>query len=436
MADTPEAAPMREDDDDMIDVMRESTIGRIVGPTIMLGSGTYFDFDAPEQSEMTIEDVAYGLAFACRFAGQAVSRATGKRVFYSVAEHCVRMSYIVPPGFEYDALMHELGEPTCGDMTGPLKSKCPDYKAVEKRCEAAGMARFDVPMTDPVLIKRFDLIMLATEKRDLMPMSDGHRWEWVKGAEPLPDIIEPWDAHYAAERFLDRYNELRGLPRLAHTARPDAGDEVEEAPDRDPDYRVVRPHRTEITDYSEQALADCQIDFLEARADEWMAETGVRRMFNAIASVFEKYAPQEIMDRFREKLGVIGRQCHVEGALRVWEEIAQQQREIGRPLPADPMDLSAMREGVDGAEFNEGVPYGVARVYSRIPAVVAPIGPHPASDKPSLSNHHYIKAVVATPGVKVGDWLIGEKVSEATATHFLVHSLTVETALSRKEPIR
>lgn len=193
---------------DAIDAMRESTIGRIVGPTIMLGSGTYFDFENPEAAQLTIEDVAYGLAFACRFAGQAVSRATGKRVFYGVAEHCVRMSYIVPSGYEYDALMHELGEPTCGDMTGPLKSICPDYKRVEKRCEAAGMARFGVAMRDPVLIKRYDLVMLATEKRDLMPMSDRHEWDWVKGAQPLPNVIEPWEPHLAAERFLARYAEL------------------------------------------------------------------------------------------------------------------------------------------------------------------------------------------------------------------------------------
>lgn len=191
-----------------IAAMRDSTIGRIVGPTIMLGSGTYFDFESPETSQITIEDVAYGLAFACRFAGQAVSRATAKRVFYGVAEHCVRMSYIVPPGHEYDALMHELGEPTCGDMTGPLKSLCPEYKAIEKRCEAAGLARFNVPMRDPVLIKHYDLVMLATEKRDLMPMSDREEWAWVKGALPLPDIIEPWSPYDAADRFLARYREL------------------------------------------------------------------------------------------------------------------------------------------------------------------------------------------------------------------------------------
>lgn len=98
--------------------------------------------------------------------------------------------------------------------------------------------------------------------------------------------------------------------------------------------------------YNEQALADRCIDFLEDRADEWMEDGGVQRMFNAIASVFEKYAPQEIMDRFREKLGVIGRQCHVEGALRVWEEISDQQRALGLPLPDIAAALPTPSEGL------------------------------------------------------------------------------------------
>lgn len=91
-----------------------------------------------------------------------------------------------------------------------------------------------------------------------------------------------------------------------------------------------------VTQYSEQALADGCIEFLEERSVEWMADGGVQRMFNAIASVFEKYAPQEIMDRFREKLGAIGQQCYVEGSLRVWEEISAQQRALGAPLPQNP----------------------------------------------------------------------------------------------------
>ena len=190
--------------------MTEQTapIRRIIGPTILLGSGTYFDFDNPEGSELTIEDVAYGLAFQSRFTGQCVSRRTGKRVYYSVAQHCIIMAGYAEAGHKMAALMHEVGEATCNDMSSPLKSKCPDYKAIEKRCEAAGLSRFGISMPVPAYIKHLDLRMLATEQRDLMP-SNGETWEMVGGRQPFEAEIFPWEnPHVAAEAFLETYYAL------------------------------------------------------------------------------------------------------------------------------------------------------------------------------------------------------------------------------------
>ncbi len=129
-------------------------IKNAVGPLILLGSGRFFDYDNPGTSRMTIEDYAYGLAFTCRFSGQCVSRKTGRRVYYSVAQHCEIMSRAVPVGHEYAALMHESGEPVCGDLTTPLKSKLPEYRTIEKRCEKAIMGIFKVVVQDPALIQR------------------------------------------------------------------------------------------------------------------------------------------------------------------------------------------------------------------------------------------------------------------------------------------
>lgn len=192
-----------------IEEMKALSVRRIIGPTIMLGSGTYFDFEDPESAILTPEDYAYGVAGANRFASQCVSRFTGRRVFYNVAQHCVLGSYEAPPELAYDFLMHEGGEPTCGDMVGPLKGMCPDYKGVEKRCERASFARFLVSMRDPDAIKLLDLRMLATEKRDLMPMAEGDTWSWTKGARPFDwEIRHVWSSEEAAERFLQRYVEL------------------------------------------------------------------------------------------------------------------------------------------------------------------------------------------------------------------------------------
>ncbi len=184
-------------------------VHRIIGPTILLGSGTYFDFDNPEAAELTIEDVAYSLSFQSRFTGHCVSRRTGKRVYYPTSQHCVVMAGHAKPGHKMAALMHEVGEVTCGDMNAPLKSQCPDYKRIEKRCERAGLSAFGIVMLDPAYIKHLDLRMLATEQRDLMP-TRGEKWGMIDGIQPFDPEIFPWqDPRGAAEAFLETYYALR-----------------------------------------------------------------------------------------------------------------------------------------------------------------------------------------------------------------------------------
>lgn len=202
-------------DEAKIEELRNSVIKRAIGPTILLGSGTYFDFEDPENSEITIEDIAYGLAFEGRNAGQSFSRILKRRVLYVVAQHCVMMSEVVEPPLAMQALMHEVGEAPCGDMTAPLKSLNPSYKAIEKRCETAILAKFGIALTHPLEIKQADVRMLATERRDLFPWR-GERWSSADLAEPYDFEIIPWTPDEAAERFLARYAELSAAkePRL------------------------------------------------------------------------------------------------------------------------------------------------------------------------------------------------------------------------------
>lgn len=71
-------------------------------------SGHHFDYRNISHDAICIEDIATGLSNTCRFAGQLPE-------FYSVAQHSVHVSQIVPPEFAFEALMHDAPEAWCND---------------------------------------------------------------------------------------------------------------------------------------------------------------------------------------------------------------------------------------------------------------------------------------------------------------------------------
>jgi hypothetical protein len=196
-------------DDSEVARLTASTIKTAIGPTIILGSGNYFDYVDPDGSQITLEDVAYGLGYEGRFAGQCYSRILKRRAFYSSAQHSVLMSYAVDEGHEMEALMHEAGEAVCGDMTGPLKSLSPDYKAIEKNCERAILSKFELSIRHKVEIKTADVRMFVTERRDLTAWN-GEDWsvDQGDGIAPYGFSVIPWSPDDSALAFLDRYKEL------------------------------------------------------------------------------------------------------------------------------------------------------------------------------------------------------------------------------------
>jgi hypothetical protein len=164
-------------------------------------TGNYFNFETPELSAFGIDEIAHALSHVCRFAGHTYR-------FYSVAQHCVLASRIVPPQHALAGLLHDATEAFLGDVTRPLKQLLPDYKAIEKRVESAVLARFGLPGLPPC-VKEADLILLATEQRDLMPPHDD-AWFLIEGVTPLVERIAPMTPFQAKEEFLDRYFEIIG----------------------------------------------------------------------------------------------------------------------------------------------------------------------------------------------------------------------------------
>jgi uncharacterized protein len=176
-----------------------------VPPEILTISGRYFNYVTPETSVFTIEDIAYGLSHVCRFAGHC-------KEFYSVAQHSVLVSRIVPAHLALAGLMHDAAEAFMGDVASPLKQLIPQYKDIERRVERAIFERFHIAFPLPGEVKNADLIALATEQRDLMTAHDQNVWVLTRGLAPLDETIIPLDAPAARRAFLARFRELTVNP--------------------------------------------------------------------------------------------------------------------------------------------------------------------------------------------------------------------------------
>lgn len=177
-----------------------------MNPTILMINGKYFNFTDPDSAEYDIYVIAHALSNVCRFAGHTVD-------YYSVAQHSVLVSRIVPPEYALMGLLHDAPEAFIHDITKPLKIILSDYQAIEKRVEKSVFKHFHLPPKLHPEIKKADLIALQTERRDLMPAAPSKEWERLKGVEPWPEIINPWAPRSAQGEFMLRYKELTATPR-------------------------------------------------------------------------------------------------------------------------------------------------------------------------------------------------------------------------------
>lgn len=172
-----------------------------LGGAIVTYTGRIFRPLAPEADKLNIMDIAHALSNNCRFTGHV-------RQFYSVAEHSVRVSEILPPRLKLWGLLHDASEAYLSDIARPVKLT-PTFGVVYKEIEAGLMEvvaeAFKLPLPEPPAVKRADNILLAAEQRDLMPRFRRHG-----GAEQYPEIIDPWTPDFAKEMFLKRYEEYTG----------------------------------------------------------------------------------------------------------------------------------------------------------------------------------------------------------------------------------
>lgn len=167
---------------------------------IQLHSGKKFYPMAPTEEDITIRDIAHSLSHMCRFTGHCKS-------FYSVAQHCVLVSYLVDSDFALCGLLHDASEAYLVDVPKPLK-RLPvfaGYRELEGKLQTMIFEKFGWCGGEVPEVKKVDTQMLATEARDLM--SPLHP-EWIQPCAPLPITITPLGPNEAKMLFLDRFKEL------------------------------------------------------------------------------------------------------------------------------------------------------------------------------------------------------------------------------------
>jgi hypothetical protein len=128
-----------------------------------------------------------------------------------VAQHCVLGArFYINKGNNFLAkefLLHDATEAYVGDLIRPVKVEIPQFQEIEKEFERAISNRFSLPCPMSLGCKTMDSIMLAWEKRDLLPNSED--WPF------LPDIrsyafpkMVPWSWEKSYTEYLKTFKEL------------------------------------------------------------------------------------------------------------------------------------------------------------------------------------------------------------------------------------
>lgn len=164
-------------------------------------SGRWFDILAPQDYEYDIEEIAHSLSNLCRYTGHTNG-------FYSVAEHSVLVSRLVPDNLALRGLLHDASEAFLGDVASPLKKLLPEYKAIERSVEQAIANYYGLPFPYPAAIKEADKKMYWQERQSVA--NNGLKDElWHQGnCAARKEAATGMRPEHAFRFFMYRYNEI------------------------------------------------------------------------------------------------------------------------------------------------------------------------------------------------------------------------------------
>jgi len=149
-------------------------------------TGVVFDLMNPNPDLIKIEDIAHGLAFNCRWNGASKN-------YYSVAEHCYKMSVNCRKELRLTALFHDAEEAYWGDMIKPLKEiiKINSPEVLQKMRDL----RF-------LIFDKFNIPNLETKENDWSELV----WEFENLI--LSNYTNTFYPERAERKWMFRYNQL------------------------------------------------------------------------------------------------------------------------------------------------------------------------------------------------------------------------------------
>lgn len=186
-------------------------------------SGIKFNPIAEDAWErIDIRDIAHASSNICRFNGHG-------KMFYSLAQHCVLVSYLCDPEDAFEGLLHDGSEAYLSDVVRPVKETelFEQYRWLEKKLEADIAKKFGTPFPMSPSVKEADMEIVVWEAENLFtPVPEWvtaykseHPFKRMQKLEQL--VIETqdrafwpfncWPHHLAKAKYIKRFMELQGL---------------------------------------------------------------------------------------------------------------------------------------------------------------------------------------------------------------------------------
>lgn len=141
-------------------------------PWIETYTGKKMYFLTPNYGMIDIRDIAHSLGLQCRFSGHT-------KKFYSVAEHCIRVSQWLHEHtnckIALQGLLHDATEAYLLDVPSPIKQYLGGYYEMEDTLASVILNKYSAGYPLNAQVKEADTIMLKNEARHLLP-SKGKSW--------------------------------------------------------------------------------------------------------------------------------------------------------------------------------------------------------------------------------------------------------------------